>query len=205
MKSSCSVIHVKDETSRPIHVENFSSGFRPLAPPSNRPALKRKYWPPPSVVAKGRFHWKAVIKMAHVLVIDDDRAVLALVSGILEAHGHSVSTAPDGLAGMKIFDKEHVDLVVTDIVMPGQEGMATIGAIGRTNRTIPILAMSGSHTEGRYGSYLDAATLLGADATLAKPITVDGLMRAVDRLLAPKGTGKAKASGPDIRSRVTSS
>jgi len=203
--SSCFVIHVKDETSLPVDVGNFSSGFRPLTPSSNEPTLERKYWSPLPVVTKGRFHWKAVIKMAHVLVIDDDRAVLALVSGILEAHGHLVSTAQDGLAGIKVFDREHVDLVVTDIVMPGQEGMATIGAIRRTNRTIPILAVSGSYTEGRYGSYLDAATLLGADATLAKPITVDGLMKAVDRLLTPKGTGKAKAPGPDIRSLVTSS
>jgi CheY-like chemotaxis protein len=121
--------------------------------------------------------------MAHVLVIDDDQAVLSLVSGILEAHGHLVSTAHDGRAGMGIFDRDPVDLVVTDIVMPGQEGMATIRAIRRTNRTIPILAMSGSHTPGKYGTYLDAAKLLGASDTLLKPITVDGLMEAVDRLL----------------------
>jgi len=127
--------------------------------------------------------------MAHVLVIDDDRTVLALVSNILEAHGHQVSTAQDGREGMKVFDKGHVELVVTDIVMPGQEGMATIDAIRRISRKVPILAMSGSYTEGRYGSYLDAATLLGANATLAKPITVDGLMRAVDRLLAEPVAG----------------
>ena len=135
------------------------------------------------MVTKGRFHRKTVITMGHVLVIDDDRVVLSLVSGILEAHGHSVSTAQDGRVGMKVFSRRHVDLVVTDIVMPGQEGMATIGAIRRTSSTVPILAMSGSHTVGRYGSYLDAAILLGANATLEKPITVDGLMKAVDRLL----------------------
>jgi len=108
--------------------------------------------------------------MAHVLVIDDDRTVLALVSNILEAHGHQVSTAQDGREGMKVFDKGHVELVVTDIVMPGQEGMATIDAIRRISRKVPILAMSGSYT-------------------LAKPITVDGLMRAVDRLLAEPVAG----------------
>jgi len=127
--------------------------------------------------------------MAHVLVIDDDRTVLALVSGVLEAHGHQVSTAQDGHEGMKVFGKRHVDLVVTDIVMPGQEGMATIGAIRRVSPKVPILAMSGSSTQGRYGSYLDAATLLGANATLAKPITIDGLMTAVDKLLAEPVAG----------------
>jgi len=137
--------------------------------------------------------------MGHVLVIDDDRVVLALVSGILEAHGHQVSTAQDGRAGMNVFSNHHVDLVVTDIVMPGQEGMATIGAIRRVSPKVPILAMSGSSTQGRYGSYLDAATLLGANATLAKPITIDGLMTAVDRLLAPECGG---VRGTDVRADI---
>jgi len=145
--------------------------------------MKRKYWSPPSVAAKGRFHRKTGITMGHVLVIDDDRVVLALVSGILEANGHSVTTAQDGLEGMKVFNNRHVDLVVTDIVMPGQEGMATIGAIRRVSPKVPIVAMSGSGTQGRYGSYLDAAILLGANATLEKPITVDRLLKAVEALL----------------------
>jgi CheY-like chemotaxis protein len=75
--------------------------------------------------------------------------------------------------------------VVTDIVMPEQEGMATIGAIRRAHPKVPILAMSGSNTMGRYGSYLDAATLLGANAAIAKPFTPDSFMEAVDRLLVP--------------------
>jgi DNA-binding NtrC family response regulator len=132
------------------------------------------------VVAKSRFHRKAVIQMAHVLVIDNDRTVLSLASDILEAHGHLVSIAKDGRAGMKIFDEDRIDLVVTAIVMPGQEGMATIAAIRRTNRTIPILAMSDSR---RYGGYLDLATLLGASGSIEKPFTVDSLMEAIDRLL----------------------
>jgi len=125
--------------------------------------------------------------MAHVLVIDDDTVILSLVSGILEAHGHTVALAKDGRAGETIFGASHVDLIITDIVMAGQEGMATIGAIRRASPKVPILAMSGSNTVGRYGSYLDAAKLLGANATLSKPITVDGLMQLVDRLLAPEG------------------
>jgi len=138
-------------------------------------------------MAACRFHREAVIEMAHVLVIDDDMVVLSLVSSILEAHGHTVAIAQDGRAGEKIFGESRVDLVITDIVMAGQEGMATIRALRRASPKLPILAMSGSNTMGRYGSYLDAAKLLGATATLPKPITVDGLMQVVDRLLAPGG------------------
>ncbi len=121
--------------------------------------------------------------MAHILVIDDDNVVLSLVTGILETHGHTVAIARDGRAGEKVFGESHIDLVITDIVMAGQEGIATIGALRRVSPKVPILAMSGSNTMGRYGSYLDAAKLLGANATLSKPITVDGLIQVVDRLL----------------------
>lgn len=124
--------------------------------------------------------------MGHVLVIDDDLVVLSLVSGILEAHGHTVIRAQDGLAGMKIFRRGRFDLVITDIVMPNQEGISTICDIRSASPGIPILAISGSRAEGRYGVYLDLAMDLGANATLSKPITVDGLMTAVARLLGPE-------------------
>lgn len=121
--------------------------------------------------------------MARVLIIDDDPAILALVSGILEAQGHSVIVTHDGQEGVKAFTNERFDLVVTDIVMPEQEGITTIGAIRRLNRTVPILAMSGSHTVGRYGGHLDAAAIVGANATLAKPLEPQTLIGTVDRLL----------------------
>jgi PleD family two-component response regulator len=114
--------------------------------------FKQSLLDPRSVAAKSRFHRKTVVAMAHVLVIDDDWTVLSLASGILEAHGYLVSTAKDGCAGMKIFDQNRIDLVVTAVVMPGQEGMATIATIRCTNRTIPIPAMSDSR---RYGGYLE--------------------------------------------------
>src|ERR1700760_461838 len=102
--------------------------------------------------------------MARMLIVDDDPTVRALVSALLEARGHSVVVARDGLAAMRIFEAEPIDLVVTDIVMPEQEGITTIGAIRRLNQTVPIIAISGSHTVGRYGGHLQAAELSGANA-----------------------------------------
>jgi CheY-like chemotaxis protein len=77
------------------------------------------------MVAKKQFHRKTVVAMEHVLVIDDGWKVLSLASGILEAHGHLASTART-VAGDEILRSNRIDLVVTTIVMPGQEGMATI-------------------------------------------------------------------------------
>ena len=123
--------------------------------------------------------------MAHLLVIDDDPTVLALCSGLLEARGHSVSVACDGRVGIKAIDEsDDYDLVITDMVMPNQEGMETIGIIRRAHPRIPILAISGSRTVGQRGDYLDAARMLGATATLPKPIVPDALVATIERLLA---------------------
>ncbi len=125
--------------------------------------------------------------MARILVIDDDRSVRSLISGLLETCGHSVAAAENGRVGMKAFEKDRIDLVVTDIVMPEQEGIATISAIRRLSPTVPILAISGSNTVGRYGDYLHAAGILGASATLAKPLRPDDLIETIDRLLGSHG------------------
>jgi CheY-like chemotaxis protein len=122
--------------------------------------------------------------MARMLIIDDDPTVRSLVTGILEAKGHTAVEARDGRAGLATFSKESFDLVVTDIVMPEQEGIETIGALRRLNRTVPILAISGSSTIGGSGDYLRAAAALGASATLKKPLHADLLVETIERLLA---------------------
>ena len=120
---------------------------------------------------------------ARILVIDDDPTIRSLVSALLEARGHAVLAAADGLAGMRLFEEHEIDLVVTDIVMPELEGIATISAIRRLDPAVPILAISGSHTVGRYGDYLHAAETLGATATLPKPLAPDRFLEMIGRLL----------------------
>jgi len=124
--------------------------------------------------------------MASILIIDDDPVIRALVSSSLEAQGHTVIEAADGQAGVKAFDGARIELVVTDIVMPVQEGIETIGAIRRLSPTVPILAISGSKTVGRYGDYLHAAAVLGATATLPKPFSAESLIEMIDELLPPR-------------------
>jgi len=122
--------------------------------------------------------------MGRVLVIDDDPTIRSLAAGLLESRGHSLVQAVDGRAGIALFSKENFDLVVTDIVMPEQEGIETITAIRRVNRSVPILAISGSSTIGGSGDYLRAAAALGASATLQKPFGPEDFLDAVEKLLA---------------------
>jgi DNA-binding response OmpR family regulator len=121
--------------------------------------------------------------MKKVLVIDDDAMVRASIVHILEDGGYEVLAAADGIRGMAAFHSEHPDLVITDIVMPDQEGIQTINEIRSANPSAKIIAISGS---GRFGQadFLKMARRLGAADTIAKPFDSDELLSRVKACLA---------------------
>ena len=123
--------------------------------------------------------------MAHILIIDDNRVVRKLVRQFLADAGHVLYEAEDGKIAQRIFDKEPIDLVITDIFMPEKEGLEVIRDIRQGARPIPIIAISGS---GRLGGpdVLKFARDLGANVTLTKPFTRDQLLEAV-RTCLPAG------------------
>lgn len=122
--------------------------------------------------------------MSRILVIDDDPAVLGTVRKLLERDGHEVLVAQDGKEGMRIVRarSEEIDLVVTDLIMPEQEGIETIMALQEEFPRLKILAMSGGGAVDPSGPLADAR-LLGAGEILAKPFSLEQLREAVDRLL----------------------
>jgi PAS domain S-box-containing protein len=115
-----------------------------------------------------------------VLVIDDDSAVSGLLQRILRGAGYHVLVAADGRIGMETVGREAVDLVITDLVMPEQEGIETVKRLHMQRPKLPVIAISGAFG----GSCLKAAAMLGAAATLAKPIAADELLRVVGRCMA---------------------
>jgi DNA-binding response OmpR family regulator len=115
-------------------------------------------------------------------VLDDEVEILKLLRAVLTSEGHSVATAGDGVRGVAAFEELQPDLVITDIVMPEQEGMETILKIRRLDQRVPILAISGN-TGCTSGDYLDVANTLGADRTLAKPFSPSQLVKIVDEML----------------------
>jgi YesN/AraC family two-component response regulator len=94
-----------------------------------------------------------------------------------------VVEAEDGLAGMKLFRDQAPDFVITDLIMPEQEGIQTIRELRASGRKVAILAVSGSGVE-RNLDYLESATKLAATETLGKPFRRQELLDAVTRLLA---------------------
>ena len=119
--------------------------------------------------------------MARILLIDDDDSVRTVFERLLVAGGHEVVAIADGIGAACAVEQHEIDLVITDLIMPGQEGMATISELRRRWADLPILAISGG---GRVSALdlLPVARSLGANATLPKPITAERLFEAVNRL-----------------------
>lgn len=103
-----------------------------------------------------------------VLVIDDDTLTRMTLCKIFRKLGFSTVEACNGLAGIKMFQQEHPDFVVTDILMPDKEGLQTIMEIRQKSATVPIFAMSGGGSTGNM-QFLELAKSAGANKTFSKP------------------------------------
>lgn len=119
---------------------------------------------------------------ATVLVIDDDDLVRGLIVHALGAAGYAVIEASDGLKGVELARTQPVDLVVTDLVMPGQEGVETILTLRRERPRLPIIAISGGVTNSKL--YLDIAAKIGAKRVLPKPFAPRELIALIQQVLA---------------------
>ena len=120
--------------------------------------------------------------MATILLIDDEVLVRQTLGHTLTDSGHTVVYAGDGVEGLQQMRAVNPDLVITDIVMPNQEGIETILALREISAALPIIAISGG---GRAGSpnFLDAAAALGATRVLRKPFGTATLLEAVNACL----------------------
>jgi len=123
--------------------------------------------------------------MARILAIDDDGAICATVSLILERAGHQIVAAQDGRRGLKLLEANRFDLLLIDIFMPEMDGLETIRVLRKSKPDLPIIVMSGSTIEGtKMPDYLSFATKLGAIESLRKPFKPAALVEMVDRCLA---------------------
>jgi CheY-like chemotaxis protein len=120
--------------------------------------------------------------MAHILIIDDEPGILKVLRKILEGAGHTVTDARDGEVALKHFEGQPADLVITDIFMPGMDGIEFLVNIRKIAPDARVLAMSGGGLLSRDQALSDAS-LLGADQILQKPFSVDDVLEAVNRML----------------------
>jgi len=120
--------------------------------------------------------------MARILVIDDEEMIRDMLRRTLELAGHIVGLAEDGDAGLAAQKAAAFDLVITDLIMPGKEGLETIMELRHSSPKTKIIAISGGG-RGKAAGYLQLAAKLGARRTLAKPFTLPALAKVIDEVL----------------------
>ena len=118
--------------------------------------------------------------MARILVIEDTDDVRTLLLRILEKAGYDVLSVSDGEEGLRVFHRELVDLVITDILLPKKDGVEIIREIKQGFPDVKIIAITGYR--GRYNR-LPAAVYLGAQRTLVKPFKMEEMLEAVEEVL----------------------
>ena len=119
----------------------------------------------------------------HILLAEDNPVNQMLASRILEKHGHSVVTAPNGREALERLENESFDLVLMDIQMPEIDGLAATAAIRKreagTQVHIPVVAMTAHAMQGDKERCLAA----GMDGYISKPIKIKELLSAIQAVL----------------------
>jgi len=119
--------------------------------------------------------------MAHILLIDDESGLREILAQALTAAGHTVTEAENGHLAVECLHTESFDLVITDLVMPEQDGIETIMTLRYQFPSVPVIAMSGAPRNAPL--YLQIATNLGVRRALEKPFRMETLLNAVDHTL----------------------
>ena len=121
--------------------------------------------------------------MPSILVVDDEPAIRQFLRSALEEAGYEVSEAANGKEAMAQIRRVTFDLAIIDLVMPEQDGLETLRDLKREFPALRTIAISGSFGGCELDTHLRIAELLGARASLRKPLSVQILLETVRRVL----------------------
>ena len=127
--------------------------------------------------------------MQKILVIDDEKATLSMFRLFLDAYGYTVYTAENGTEGLAIFRKEKPAIVLTDIKMPGIDGLAVLQQIKEIDPNTAVIVITG-HGDTALS---EQAVALDAVDFINKPIKKEALDAALEK--AKKKQNSAKHNG----------
>ena len=117
--------------------------------------------------------------MFHILVVDDDKHTRKLLRAVLENAHYTVTTATNGEEALEALDKEHIDLVVLDIMMPKMDGYEFTRFVRETDNALPILMVTAKHLPADEKK----GFLVGTDDYITKPIDEEKLLLRIKALL----------------------
>ena len=117
--------------------------------------------------------------MPKILVVEDDIDLNNLIRTVLESKGHDVFAARNGKIALDLLDMTHIDLIISDIMMPQMDGFSLLTDIRQANMEMPVLLITAK------GSYDDKnkGFSSGADDYIVKPIDIKELVLRVNALL----------------------
>ncbi len=136
--------------------------------------------------------------MARILLAEDDKAVQSFVSRALAHRGHAVTAVDDGLQALEALDEAEFDLLITDIVMPGLDGIALALKVARDRPNLPILMMTGYSAERQRAHNLEALIC----RVITKPFSLEQICKAAEEVLAAGPTTRlpeTAGAGPGRR------
>ena len=129
----------------------------------------------------------------HILIVDDHREIRDLVSRALTKEGFRVSVAPDGRAMRKVLADSHIDLVLLDLMLPGEDGLSLCRSI-RAGSLIPIIMLTAKGDEVDRVIGLE----MGADDYLPKPFGSRELVARI-RAVLRRSRDTPSAARPNAR------
>ncbi len=117
--------------------------------------------------------------MPNILIVEDDAALNRLMQTVLKRDGYSVYTAENGERALALMDRVHIDLIVSDVMMPVMDGYALLDALRGAQYQLPILFVTAK------GSFDDKSRgfTLGVDDYMVKPIDINEMALRVAALL----------------------
>ncbi len=121
----------------------------------------------------------------HILVVDDDREIRDLLARFLVRHGLRVTTARDGIEMMKLLDERRIDLVVLDLMLPGEDGLTLTRRLRQSRAELPIVMLTamGEDTDRIVGLEM------GADDYVPKPFNPRELLARIKAVLRRAQSG----------------
>ncbi len=118
-----------------------------------------------------------------ILIVDDEPSIREVLRAALERCGHTIHEAADGnQATSMLLSTLSIDLLITDILMPGKRGIELIETVRKERPAIKIIALTGGgriHDEDFIDGCLKLSNMVGADLTLRKPFSVTAICETV--------------------------
>jgi CheY-like chemotaxis protein len=120
--------------------------------------------------------------MPGILIVEDDNEMREMLKIALIRRKYTIIEAGNGKEAITRFKPSITDLVITDLIMPEDDGLKVIMTLRQLKPSIKIIAISGGGKAGP-GNYLNLAKALGADATYSKPFSINDLIVTMEQLL----------------------